>query len=755
MKKDFRTKLLQRALIFFVLAQPILDFFIFFDTNDKNNLAVVSIPTLLRFLFVASLCGYLWFNLHNLNKKKILVIGAVMLVYAALHHLFCHRLYQGPGVYSPLGELFYLARMALPMLMIIASQSVKISEDKLEFLLYGLLFIICGTIVGLNLARMSLASYTHEFTDVSIVDWRAGANSIVFLKTATKGVFMYANQVSALLSFLLPLGLFYYIKKPNFIKTVGLLLTCLAMIMLGTRVATLSCVLSLVAALFLCLLYGQKKQKTIAASGIIVLIALWASLFAFSPMVMRMYSNQVIANDKPIDQKTNAILMKMEDVKLKNDKELLANFLNEHHLEMSINSEVFVKNYDYRNDPEFWAGIFREPVECRSDNRCIQDKISQRIAEKNIAQSKTNPIVTATLSKLFGTGYTRTDSLFPIERDFLSHFRNLGLIGSLLFVAVYVVITALSLLAFVCSGRTEKMKAAFVALALVVVFSAATFSGNTLDSLFVMLIVTFFIGQFLDFFKTCLESEKIHNLLKKVQTSKDLTTKRLKRKLLDDKNKTLLVTANPEIFEKAILDDSFMEVMNSQEAMIVPDGIGIVICGNLLQAKIKERITGVDLVKELLLFSNHKALTFSSIGADKETVKLFRAYLKSEFPKIKLGRVIDGYGKNQEKAIETMAKMNSDLVLFALGSQKQEQAAHSYLKNAKHGVAVGVGGTIDVLSGKVSRAPEIFTRLNLEWLYRIVRQPSRLGRFVKYNCVFLIRVLGIYVLKKMDFERSV
>lgn len=840
-------EIISRILLVFILIQPILDFYIFFE-NSKNNLSSVALPTVIRFVFMAGLSMWAWFNAGSVTKKKMLAVLGVILAYSLTHWLFAGVLYKGPGSFSWIGELFYLARLTLPLIMLYVSTQVDLDKRHFEVLVFALIFLISGVIVSLNLMGKSLGSYTHQLTNTSIFDWSFDPNQNGFLKSATKGLFMYANQVSSLLVFLMPLALNFYFKKPSLIKFLAVFMTVLAGLMLGTRIAAIG----LIAVVFLSLIayfvfhknrakkmtwgllsliigwmmlfgmspaimrqhadgdvvYGGSSQltgrKTVLAQvtnlfsaflnwlgnlgdilfrrgfgvlfvifflglapvsyillkrrikkswpviGLLSILTGWLLLFGMSPVIMRQYANNEVKN--PQSDHIKQVLKNLDDVEKTNNRDLLVEFIGDNYKFMSISQETITVNYSYKEDPIFWSMIFREPLECRINNRCIQDKIAVRISNKDVAQQGAGVML---ISKLFGTGYTRADSLFPIEKDFLSHYRNLGLVGMIIFTAAYVVILGLAMINFVCSKKDQRLETSLVAMSVAMLVAAAYMSGNTLDSLFVMLIACFVMGQYIRDFKNNLQWAKIKLYLNRTQVSQDSTIESVKRSL-DEKNKSqsLIITANPETFEKALLDTQFNELMTDKNTIITPDGIGVVVAARMSGHEVKERVSGVELTRKLLEVANQKRLKVSSLGATSEVASDFEKYLKNNYPNLKIGKVIDGYSKNQQADIQAIVKSSSQIALFALGSGEQEKVASRYLDQTKNGVAIGVGGTLDVLTGRVKRAPEWAIKMNLEWLYRVAKQPKRIIRLFRYNGKFLLRIMALYTIKIMTLSEE-
>ena len=117
-----------------------------------------------------------------------------------------------------------------------------------------------------------------------------------------------------------------------------------------------------------------------------------------------------------------------------------------------------------------------------------------------------------------------------------------------------------------------------------------------------------------------------------------------------------------------------------------------------------------------------------------------KTVLNEKYPGIKLVGASDGYVKDRDKVFNEIIKLSPDIVLVALGIPYQEKLIYKHLDKFNKGIFVGVGGSFDVISGNKKRAPEIFIKLNLEWLYRIVSEPKRLKRFYDSNVKFLFQV---------------
>ncbi len=197
-----------------------------------------------------------------------------------------------------------------------------------------------------------------------------------------------------------------------------------------------------------------------------------------------------------------------------------------------------------------------------------------------------------------------------------------------------------------------------------------------------------------------------------------------------------VVTANPEILMHAGDSPEIRALLLDEETAVVPDGISVVKAMRLLGLPAKERITGVDLAEQLLKLAGQQGKSVYLLGAKEEVVSALAQKLKAQYPQMEI-HYKNGYGKDKDADFREIEALQPDLVLVALGVPAQEKLIARHLERFSKGVFIGVGGSFDVLSGSKRRAPAVFVKTNTEWLYRILREPSRLGRFYRNNIKFL------------------
>lgn len=192
---------------------------------------------------------------------------------------------------------------------------------------------------------------------------------------------------------------------------------------------------------------------------------------------------------------------------------------------------------------------------------------------------------------------------------------------------------------------------------------------------------------------------------------------------------TLIVTANPEIVMAAQENPEFMKIIQEDADYVTADGIGVVKAAHMLKTPLKERVTGYDLFKWLLTVADQKSLRVYLIGAKPEIIHAVQAKIDRQYPDIELVGAQDGYfDEDLDSVARRIIKTKPDMVFAALGSPKQEQLLSIMRRNLLPALMMGVGGSFDVFSGKVKRAPENVQNLHLEWCYRLLKDPRRIKR---------------------------
>ena len=200
-----------------------------------------------------------------------------------------------------------------------------------------------------------------------------------------------------------------------------------------------------------------------------------------------------------------------------------------------------------------------------------------------------------------------------------------------------------------------------------------------------------------------------------------------------------VITINPEMIENASQNPDFAEIINSAE-LVIPDGIGVEIGLKILGYNVR-RIAGIEFSHRMIEECAKNSQSVALVGAKPQIVEKAKENLEKEISGLYITYAHDGYFSNDEEIINELKIRQPRLVLCALGSPKQEEfiiKAKQVLPNA---LFVGVGGSFDVWSGIVERAPEIYQKLGLEWLYRTVKEPKRFKRIFPTLPLFVLKVL--------------
>ncbi|TCI46081.1 WecB/TagA/CpsF family glycosyltransferase [Exiguobacterium sp. SH3S2] len=216
----------------------------------------------------------------------------------------------------------------------------------------------------------------------------------------------------------------------------------------------------------------------------------------------------------------------------------------------------------------------------------------------------------------------------------------------------------------------------------------------------------------------------------------------LKQKLRNEE-KAFVITANPEIIMQAERDLSYKQIVKKTK-YLVPDGVGIQWASKRFQQTIQHVIPGVELTELLLREANKNGYSLLSYGARPEVQTKFYETVRDRYPNIRWVGHVHGFINEGEKVqlAKHCAEERPDLVLVGLGMPLQEKWIASVIDEVDKGIYIGVGGTFDVLSGEVKRAPKLFRLLKIEWVYRISTH-KRGKKKLKDIVQFVLKVLNV------------
>ncbi len=211
-------------------------------------------------------------------------------------------------------------------------------------------------------------------------------------------------------------------------------------------------------------------------------------------------------------------------------------------------------------------------------------------------------------------------------------------------------------------------------------------------------------------------------------------------RLMDTAGAHYVVTPNPEIVETCRQDGEAMEAVNGAD-LVLADGIGVIYGAKLLGTPLKGRVTGIGFAQGLMERMAGGGRSLYLLGAKPGVAERAAENLARQYPGLQIAGTHDGYFSEDGPVTEDIRASGADVVFVCLGAPKQEKWMRRNGEAVGAHLMVGLGGCLDVFSGEVKRAPAVFQKLGLEWLYRLAANPSRIGRMVKLP-LFLIHTAG-------------
>jgi N-acetylglucosaminyldiphosphoundecaprenol N-acetyl-beta-D-mannosaminyltransferase len=214
------------------------------------------------------------------------------------------------------------------------------------------------------------------------------------------------------------------------------------------------------------------------------------------------------------------------------------------------------------------------------------------------------------------------------------------------------------------------------------------------------------------------------------------------KELLDTGGVSTVYTPNSEMIVNAGRDREFMEILRSGD-LVIPDGIGVVYASRIYGCPLPERVAGFDLMVGMLEILGSRGGSVYLLGGKPGIAKKAADKISMRFPGLRIAGTWHGYFKEEDVPgiVENINSSGAEVLFVALGSPKQEKWINANRDRLAVKIAMGVGGSFDVLAGEAARAPALFRKAGLEWFYRLVTQPWRAVRMVSLP-VFVVKVLA-------------
>ena len=488
-------------LFWFILSQPFLDLYWFYH-GELANILPFTLPTIIRLVTIGILLG-LFFNQKKtrkqlINHKWLFCYLLVLFIYSVLHLLHVKNFTSiNPSGYnySTSGEIFYLIRMILPLIILYLTSELHFSALNLRQVITGISALFSGTIVVSNLFVISLRSYESGTISANIFAWFFNTN-IGYSHLASKGFFNFTNMISAVLFMLLPLMIYYLFTNFNWRIVTLNIIQALAMVEIGTKVAAIG----LIGGIIICLglfLFHKYLIKDVKSDGrallVVILLGISAGgLITIGPAVQRYHYEIYLAkqSDHDLTKAKQELTQGLKKYPTGNKRtEFLQRYIKQYYQAYALNPKFVFKSYPYQYDPEFWLQIMHEPGQSRMGNRHIEQAMLKQVVKTNNNFG----------DKFFGISYVRENNIFNLERDFSAQIYSLGWLGMILFVSPYLIIIIYAICRWLRyqSARTYLVSSLILSSSFILL--AAFSSGNVLDFLTASFILAFIEGNLLKY----------------------------------------------------------------------------------------------------------------------------------------------------------------------------------------------------------------------------------------------------------------
>lgn len=453
--------IIENVTVFFLFLLPL------FSTVFLYN----KISTLIQVIFVFLLLfvTLIFYKDSRKNIKWMILYYVLCLIYLGVsfyHQESFKSLLPSSYGFNIVSELLTILKLIIPITFIYSLYYIKLPFKKYMLVLKVWCILFAGSIVLTNIFKISLGSYSDTFITKNIFEW----NKYNYYKyTASKGYFMYANQVSALCIIFLLMFIYDYLYNSKK-SIIYVLLVSLAMLMLGTRVSTLGGLLTLVFAIIFYFIINIFNKISIKKRIYILVIPVlgWVLLLQVSP-----YNNRSIELNRSINRH-------MDDTSIVDDKAIVMDdtsmnvdktkYVYQNYNKDYLPKVFFEKYYPIKYDEEFWYNFVKNNSIDKINYRYIEKSIIRRVVEVN----------NNSLDKFIGISNTRIQNIVNIESDFILHYYAFGIIGSIILLVIYLILFIYAFNNFVKIQNYY----AFTMLSCVVLFLFSAFlTGNIINSI--------------------------------------------------------------------------------------------------------------------------------------------------------------------------------------------------------------------------------------------------------------------------------
>ncbi len=426
MKKLKENNAINNILILFLIIQPIFDIKIFYN----------SISTLIRVIIIFALFLYYFFikkdNSNTLlcgKKKYFLLIYPILIgIYFIFHQINAmhfHSLVPGDFNYSMIKEALYFVKMLSPFLLIYCIYKAELSHDTIINIMKSLILIIGLVIILSNIFVVSYGNYSDSIIKANFFEWFNNNSKYTYKDLASKGLFEYGNQISAILIMFLPFAIYLFAKKHTAINLITLIVDVFALTLLCTRVSVIGVFIVFIYTAFAYSFVYIMSKKRFNIKGVLpicVVLLVYSSLLPINPMFNRMNERQTVIDTFKEDEKNQTsqgsddspenISPSQEETDSDANYIYKLNYIKKHYLEKDLHEQFFIENYPYQYDTDFWYDFLQKDISLTTNYRYVELCMVKRVVEINNNK----------MDKWFGITNTRLQNIFNIEKDFVVQY---------------------------------------------------------------------------------------------------------------------------------------------------------------------------------------------------------------------------------------------------------------------------------------------------------------------------------------------
>ena len=215
---------------------------------------------------------------------------------------------------------------------------------------------------------------------------------------------------------------------------------------------------------------------------------------------------------------------------------------------------------------------------------------------------------------------------------------------------------------------------------------------------------------------------------------------------IDASGKVHIISGNPEVLLNGLQNDMLLDNFTSENSIIIPDGVGTVICSKIVRQPVKQKIAGIEVMDRIIKRCEKENQGIYLLGSTKETVDMCNINLRTKYSNLNILGSHDGYFDLEgcEEILNDIEKTNPQVLFVAMGCPRQEIFIAKYMDRLPCKIFMGVGGSFDIIAGNVKRSPKWMINVGLEWLYRVSKEPFRIKRLASIPKFILMVIKDKY-----------